>query len=65
MLVLSRRVQESIVISGDIVITVVRLQGNQVRLGISAPSEMSVHRGEVHELIQQEKRTRPPGTTPN
>jgi carbon storage regulator len=47
MLVLSRKVGERIVIGGDIVVTVVRIQGQQVRIGIEAPSEVSVMREEL------------------
>lgn len=55
MLVLSRRRDESIVINGDkIKITVVDIRGDNVRLGIVAPTEISVHRLEVWEAIQRE-----------
>lgn len=47
MLVLSRKANESIVIGEDITITVVQIAGNKVRLGIKAPSNISVHREEV------------------
>lgn len=56
MLVLSRHRDESIIIGDDIIITVVDLRGDKVRLGISAPIEISVHRREVYEAIQREKR---------
>jgi carbon storage regulator len=49
MLVLARRVGEAIVIDGDIVITVVGLKGNAVRLGVTAPRNVSVDRAEVHQ----------------
>ena len=52
MLVLSRRPKESIVISDDIVVTVLRVRGDNVKLGIEAPVEMPVHRQEVLERIQ-------------
>jgi carbon storage regulator len=48
MLVLSRRVGEEIVIDGNIRVTVVEVQGNRIRLGITAPPEVAVHREEVH-----------------
>lgn len=51
MLVLSRKKNESIVIDGNIVITVVEVRGDKVRLGIEAPKEIPVHRSEVHEAI--------------
>ncbi len=54
MLVLSRQRDESIIIGHDIVITVVEIRGDKVRLGIDAPTEISVHRQEVYEAIQRE-----------
>lgn len=55
MLVLTRRIGESIVLPGlDVEITIVRLQGNSVRIGITAPREVDIHRGEVWERIQSE-----------
>lgn len=47
MLVLSRRIGERIRIGGDVIVTVVRVQGEKVRLGIEAPPEVAVHREEV------------------
>jgi carbon storage regulator len=54
MLVLSRQRDESIRIGDDIIITVVDIRGDKVRLGIGAPTEIAVHRGEVYEAIQRE-----------
>ena len=54
MLVLTRKAGESIVIGSEIRVTVLELQGRQIRLGIEAPSEISVHRGEVYERIREE-----------
>src|SRR3954469_19638560 len=51
MLVLSRKLRESIVIGEDIVITIVKLEGDQVRIGIAAPKAVPVHRREVYEAI--------------
>lgn len=51
MLVLSRHRDESIIIDGRIVVTVVEIRGDKVRLGISAPAEVPVHREEVQERI--------------
>ncbi len=51
MIILSRRPNESVFI-GNVVVTVLSIQGDTVRLGIDAPVEMSVHRQEVHERIQ-------------
>lgn len=55
MLVLSRKVDESLVLSGGIRITVVKIQDGKVRLGIEAPAEVAVHRQEVYDAIQREK----------
>ena len=54
MLVLSRRVDETLIIGDDIRITVLGISGNQVRIGIAAPKEVSVHREEVYLRIKQE-----------
>ncbi len=54
MLVLSRQRDESIMIGDNVEITVVDIRGDKVRLGISAPSNVSVHRKEVYEAIQRE-----------
>ncbi len=53
MLVLSRRQDEEIVIRDDIVVKIVRICGDRVRLGITAPPEVEVHRREVYEDIQR------------
>ena len=55
MLVLSRYREESIIIGDDVKITIVDIKGNKVRLGITAPKEISVHREEVYKAIQEEK----------
>lgn len=54
MLVLSRQLDESIMIGDDVVITVVDIRGDKVRLGIAAPTQIPVHRQEVYEMIQRE-----------
>lgn len=56
MLVLSRKLDESIIIGDDVVITVVDVKGEQVKIGISAPKTVSIHRKEVYEAIQEENR---------
>ena len=56
MLVLSRQKSESIIIGDDVEITIVDVRGDKVRLGITAPREISVHRKEVYEAIQKEKK---------
>ena len=53
MLVLSRKLNESIVINYDIVVTVLSVQGDRVRLGIEAPGEFPVHRQELLETIRE------------
>lgn len=59
MLILTRRVGETIVIGDDVIITVLGIKGNQVRIGINAPKTVSVHREEIYQRIQQEKNTAP------
>ncbi len=54
MLVLSRRVDESLLIDKDIKITVLDIKGSQVRLGITAPQSIKVHREEVFDRIQND-----------
>jgi carbon storage regulator len=56
MLVLSRQKDETIIIGDDIEITVVDIRGDKVRLGVSAPKEISVHRKEVYDAIRRENR---------
>ena len=57
MLVLSRSTEEEIIIGDDISIKIVDVRGDRVRLGINAPREVSVHRKEVYEKIQQENKS--------
>lgn len=57
MLVLSRRTNESIVIGGEVVVTVLEIKGDQVRLGIRAPRHVTIHREEIHAEIQRENRS--------
>ena len=57
MLILTRRIGESIAIGNDIVITLVAVSGNQVRLGIDAPRAVRVLRQEIHHQMQEENRT--------
>ncbi len=55
MLVLSRRIGETVIIGDNIKFTVLGIQGNQVRLGIDAPREVEVHRQEIFEKIKAER----------
>ena len=55
MLILTRRVGESIIIGDDIVINILGVKGNQIRIGVNAPKEISVHREEIYNRIQAEK----------
>ena len=54
MLVLSRKAEESMIIGDDIKITVLDIRGGQVRIGITAPQDIKIHREEVYERINQE-----------
>ncbi len=54
MLILTRRVGETLVIGDDVTVTVLGVKGNQVRLGVNAPRDLPVHREEIYERIQQE-----------
>ncbi len=56
MLVLTRKIGETIVIDDDIRITVVQVKGKQVRIGVDAPKETKIHREEIYQAIQDENR---------
>jgi carbon storage regulator len=55
MLILTRRVGETIMIGGDVTVTVLGVKGNQVRVGVNAPRDVAVHREEIFERIKREE----------
>ena len=55
MLILTRRVGETLMIGDDVTVTVLGVKGNQVRIGVNAPKHVSVHREEIYERIKKEQ----------
>ena len=52
MLILTRRIGETLMIGDEVTVTVLGVQGNQIRLGVKAPKDVDVHRSEIYERIQ-------------
>lgn len=65
MLVLTRKLGETIVIGDNIVIKVVDIHGKQIRLGIEAPTEISIFRGEIYDRIKEENKAASYGSSKN
>jgi carbon storage regulator len=55
MLILTRRVGETVMIGNDVTVTVLGVKGNQVRVGVNAPKDVAVHREEIYERIKREE----------
>ena len=55
MLILTRRVGETLMVGDDITVTVLGVKGNQVRIGVNAPKDVAVHREEIYERIKHEQ----------
>ena len=58
MLILTRRVGEPLMIVDEVTVTVLGVKGNQVRIGVNAPKDVSVHREEIYERIKQENNSK-------
>lgn len=64
MLILTRRVGETVMIGNDVTVTVLGVKGNQVRIGINAPRTIAVHREEIYERIKREQQGDTPSEKP-
>ena len=61
MLILTRRVGETLMIGDNVTVTVLGVKGNQVRVGVNAPKDVAVHREEIYQRIQTEQPSENPG----
>jgi carbon storage regulator len=59
MLILTRRVGETVMIGDEVTVTILGVKGNQVRVGINAPKSVAVHREEIYERIKREQQSPP------
>ncbi len=60
MLILTRRIGETLMIGDEVKVTVLGVKGNQVRIGVDAPRDVSVHREEIYDRIKEEKEQKKP-----
>jgi carbon storage regulator len=63
MLILTRRVGETVMIGNDVTVTILGVKGNQVRVGVNAPRDVAVHREEIYERIKREEQEGTPRST--
>jgi len=65
MLILTRRVGETLMVGDEVTVTVLGVKGNQVRLGVNAPRDVAVHREEIYERIRKEQDDDAPADAPD